>query len=87
MKKYLFFLCFLVAMAIAHITYLLQISKLETEISQKRNRLVEIQKEIERTNLVYDEKADIEHIASEMQEKHGMEVFNTIQYFKINQEK
>jgi len=87
MKKYFLFLSGLVIMAITHITFLLQISKLETEISKKRKELGEIQKEIEKTNIVYDEKADIEHIANEMQEKQNMKVSNTIKYFKINNEK
>jgi|GEM_PF-6380317 len=85
MKKFLFLLSVLTVMGILHIISLQKISKLEAEISLKRNQLGEIQKEIERNTILYDEKADIEGIADEMQETENMHVPTSIEYFRINE--
>ena len=84
MKRFFIMLIILAVMAICHAFLLMRISRLEAGISVSRNKLNNIEKEIEREIITYDEKADIEEIANEMQNEKDMVISTDIKYFKVS---
>ncbi|MDR3259384.1 MAG: hypothetical protein LBT51_07230 [Fusobacteriaceae bacterium] len=84
MKKYFIIGFFILFLLIVRAFLLIEISALESEISNKKNELAEIEKEFKKNNVIYSEKSDIDKISEEMQKNYNMEISSSINYFKIS---
>ncbi|WP_300393065.1 hypothetical protein [Fusobacterium sp.] len=67
-----------------HNNCLMDISKLEKEVSAEKKNLEGLKKSLNDKQLEYDKIADLKSLELEMRQKRNMEVSSEINYFKIN---
>lgn len=60
-----------------------KITKLENEIIKIKKEINELEKEKKERIYEFDEKMDLKKIEAEMKEKHGMEISEKINFFKL----
>ena len=72
-------LCFVYAVM------LLKISKREDVLKESMARVADLEKQLERTEMEYDSKQDLEKIGKEMREKKGMIISPKINFFQIDE--
>ncbi|WP_410208230.1 hypothetical protein [Fusobacterium sp.] len=63
---------------------LLKISKREKLLKETMVKVEKLEKEVERSEMEYDSKLDLEKIGKEMREKKGMIISPKINFFQID---
>jgi hypothetical protein len=71
---------------ILHGTLLIKVSKIELSIKQDKKILDELQKELSKKEIEYDNIIDLERIGNEMRDKKKMAISQGIKFFRIEEE-
>lgn len=86
MKNLTIFLIGILSIWILHGTLLIKVSKIELSIKQDKKILDELQKELSKKEIEYDNIIDLERIGNEMRDKKKMAISQGIKFFRIEEE-
>lgn len=86
MKNLTILLIGILSIWILHGTLLITVSKIELSIKQDKKILDELQKELSKKEIEYDNIIDLERIGNEMRDKKKMAISQGIKFFRIEEE-
>lgn len=86
MKNLTILLIGILSIWILHGTLLIKVSKIELSIKQDKKVLDELQKELSKKEIEYDNIIDLERIGNEMRDKKKMAISQGIKFFRIEEE-
>ncbi|MBM6691057.1 hypothetical protein [Fusobacterium mortiferum] len=86
MKNLTILLIGILSIWILHGTLLIKVSKIELSIKQDKKILDELQKELSKKEIEYDNIIDLERIGNEMRDKKKMAISQGIKFFRIEEE-
>lgn len=84
MKKGVFFVVIAIGVMLFHGWLLMKVSEGEIAVRNTRKELEELEKEVEKKEMEYDNVADLERIGNEMRSKKNMVISKEIKFFQIN---
>lgn len=84
MKKGVFFVVIAIGVMLFHGWLLMKVSKGEIAVRNTRKELEELEKEVEKKEMEYDNVVDLERIGNEMRNKKNMVISKEIKFFQIN---
>ncbi len=73
-----------IILCFVYVVMLLKISKREKLLKETMVKVEKLEKEVERSEMEYDSKLDLEKIGKEMREKKGMIISPKINFFQID---
>ena len=74
-----------VILCVVYAVMLIKISKREDLLKMAMKNVGNLEKQLERTEMEYDSKQDLEKIGKEMREKKGMIISPKINFFQIDE--
>lgn len=86
MKNLTILLIGILSIWILHGTLLIKVSKIELSIKEDKKILDELQKELSKKEIEYDNIIDLERIGNEMRDKKKMTISQGIKFFRIEEE-
>ena len=86
MKNLTILLIGILSIWILHGTLLIKVYKIELSIKQDKKILDELQKELSKKEIEYDNIIDLERIGNEMRDKKKMAISQGIKFFRIEEE-
>lgn len=86
MKNLTILLIGILSIWILHGTLFIKVSKIELSIKQDKKILDELQKELSKKEIEYDNIIDLERIGNEMRDKKKMAISQGIKFFRIEEE-
>mgnify|MGYP006878640677 CR=1 FL=1 len=84
MKRVSFLVTIAIILCFVYVVMLLKISKREKLLKETMVKVEKLEKEVERSEMEYDSKLDLEKIGKEMREKKGMIISPKINFFQID---
>lgn len=86
MKNLTILLIGILSIWILHGTLLIKVSKIELSIKEDKKILDDLQKELSKKEIEYDNIVDLERIGNEMRDKKKMAISQGIKFFRIEEE-